>query len=177
MYYLASNINYLSLDGLPWILLCWILMFITRPLSTFVHEFGHLIPMYFFSSEPITFQIGEGKSCLFKIGSRVEFRLSMKGSSTGSVYVDDAKLSKRDQLFVLSGGPFLSFLIISILFFFLQRFSPMVWVEVTAVGFLCSNLLAFLTSIIPMHLKPTSHFPDGPPSDGLQILTLLKSKG
>ena len=177
MCYLASNIYYLSLDGLPWILLCWILMFVTRPLSTFVHEFGHLIPMYFFSSEPITFQIGEGKFCLFKIGSRVEFRLSMKGSSTGSVYVDDEKLSKRDQLFVLSGGPFLSFLIISILFFFLQRFSPMVWVEVTAVGFLCSNLLAFLTSIIPMHLKPTSHFPDGPPSDGLQILTLLKSKG
>tara|TARA_B100001057_G_C22617005_1_gene858900 strand:- start:158 stop:616 length:459 start_codon:yes stop_codon:yes gene_type:complete len=151
-------------------------MFITRPLSTFVHEFGHLIPMYFFSSEPITFQIGEGKSYPFKIGSRVELRLSWKGLSTCSVYFDDEKLSKRDQLFVLFGGPFLSFFIISILFFFLQRFSLMVWFEVTAIGFLCSNLLVFLTSIIPMHLKPTSDFPDGPPSDGLQILTLLKSK-
>ena len=177
MYYLASTINYLSLDGLPWILLCWVLMFITRPLSTFAHEFGHLIPMYFFSSEPITFQIGEGKFYPFKIGSRVEFRLSWKGSSTGTVYVDDEKLSKRDQLFVLSGGPFLSFLIISFLSLSLQRFTPMVWVEVSIVGFLCSNLLAFLTSIIPMRLRPTTLFPDGPPSDGLQILTLLKSKG
>ena len=73
MYHLASNINYLSLDGLPWILLCWILMIITRPLSTFIHEFGHLVPIYLFSSEPITFQIGDGKSYPFKIGSRVEF--------------------------------------------------------------------------------------------------------
>ena len=177
MYFLASNINYLSLDGLPWILLCWILMIITRPLSTFIHEFGHLVPIYLFSSEPITFQIGEGKSYPFKIGSRVEFRLSWKGSSTGIVHVDAEKLSKREQLFVLTGGPFLSLLIIFFLSFFLQRFSLMVWVEVTAVGFLCSNLLAFLTSVIPMRLKPTSLFPDGPPSDGLQIVTLLKSKG
>jgi len=48
--------------------------------------------------------------------------------------------------------------------------------EVSLIGFLCSNILTLLTSILPMRLRPTKEFPEGPPSDFLEILLLFQSR-
>ena len=51
-----------------------------------------------------------------------------------------------------------------------------VWLEITGVSWFCANSLTFIRAVLPMRLRPTEQFPDGPPSDGLQLLWLLSGK-
>ena len=82
-----------------------------------------------------------------------------------------------ERLLILLGGPVATLMmIIFSSFLLLGGFYEGIIGEVLLIGFLCSNLLVFMTSIIPMKLRPSKLFPEGPPSDALEIINLLKSQ-
>ena len=51
-----------------------------------------------------------------------------------------------------------------------------IWMEVVAVSWLCAKPACLFKILLPMKLKPTDAFPEGPPSDGLQLIRLAKGK-
>jgi len=55
---------------------------------------------------------------------------------------------------------------------FLGHHHP-IWIEVILVSWFCTNALVFIRSVIPLRLKPTKSFPEGPPSDGLELKNLF----
>ncbi len=170
-----SSIDYFSIEGLPWLSACWLFLFLFRPLATFVHELGHLFPLYFLSDGLLLMRVGEDAIMSRKVGERVILEIGRRSLSTGHVSCDDENLGKGRQLLVLLGGPTLTFALMMALSFCLVVFAPSKISEVILVGFLCANLLSFYKSILPLRMKPSRSFPEGPPSDGLQIINLLKS--
>ena len=49
-------------------------------------------------------------------------------------------------------------------------------VEIILVSWFCANALTFMRALIPVKLKPTKCFPDGPESDGMELKKLLFDK-
>ena len=168
-------VNYLSIEGLPWLFSCWIFLFFFRPLATFIHEIGHLIPLYFLSNGDLYLRIGEGTLVKRRLGRRLTLEFSLNKIAVGSVYHDGLPLSSISRLLVLLGGPLCTSIMVMILAFMLKNVGSTL-LEVSLIGFLCSNILTLLTSILPMRLRPTKEFPEGPPSDFLEILLLFQSR-
>jgi hypothetical protein len=168
-------VNYLSIEGLPWLFSCWICLFFFRPLATFIHEIGHLIPLYFLSNGDLYLRIGEGTLVKRRLGRRLTLEFSWNKIAVGSVYHDGLPLSLISRLLVLLGGPLCTSIMVMILAFMLKNVGSTL-LEVSLIGFLCSNILTLLTSILPMRLRPTKEFPEGPPSDFLEILLLFQSR-
>ena len=60
---IGNTINYLSIEGLPWVLLAWIGLIVFRPFATLVHEIGHLIPAVILTKKEVLIRVGQsGKS-------------------------------------------------------------------------------------------------------------------
>ena len=177
MYTLGIITNYFSFEALPLLLFCWLVMIICRPFATFLHELGHLFPTYILTKKQIILRIGEGGLVRKKVFSNLEIQFSFKNSNCGFVSVEDDKFTKMERLLILLGGPVATLMmIIFSSFLLLGGFYEGIIGEVLLIGFLCSNLLVFMTSIIPMKLRPSKLFPEGPPSDALEIINLLKSQ-
>ena len=51
---IGNTINYLSIEGLPWVLLAWIGLIVFRPFATLVHEIGHLIPAVILTKKEVS---------------------------------------------------------------------------------------------------------------------------
>jgi hypothetical protein len=49
-----------------------------------------------------------------------------------------------------------------------------IWWRISSAAFLCANGIMFLRSAIPVTLRPTEQFPEGPPSDGLDLWQTLR---
>jgi hypothetical protein len=175
MYFLASKLNYFTLEGIPWLALAWVSVLFFRSLATWIHEIGHLLPTYFFTQGPIELNLGDGFFYQKKVG-RCTFNFSFKSPMTGYVSYQEQNLSRKKRILILLAGPLASSIALLISSYVLYAFDLVQWMEVLCVGFLCANLLCFLRSILPLKLQATSNFPQGVPSDSLQVLQLAKKK-
>ena len=173
---IADTINYLSLEGIPWVLLAWIGLIIFRPFATLVHEIGHLIPAVILTKKEVLIRVGQsGKSWQGKFRS-VLWEISFINGREGFTGYDKGSLSKLGLIIVISGG-IISSLMMSIISgwqIFGNQFTTLA--EVILVSWFCANSLVFIRSLLPLRLKPTTTFPEGPPSDGLELKRIIFGK-
>lgn len=162
--------------GLPFILLAWVGMWLLRPLSTFLHELGHAFFAIWFTSGDVEVRVGKGRGKEFQLGDRLLVELSFGNGWQGYTRFSHDEITLLSRLLILLGGPIVTFMITSLTGFILFTQVLSVWLEVPLISWFCCNALAFFRAIIPMRLKPTDLFPEGPPSDGLQIVYLVLGK-
>ena len=176
MIYIANNINYLSPEGLPWILCAWIGLVIFNSFATFFHEMGHILSALILTREEVTLRVGrERKSKSGKIG-RVHWQISLFNGREGfSGYARDG-LSKLKLVIIITSGPLASFMLAVGTGWVIFVYIFPTWIEVILVSWFCANALAFFRSALPFNLKPTTAFPDGPPSDGLELVRIVRRK-
>ena len=173
----VNDFNYFQYESILWLLLAMGCLMFSKPLAVVLHEIGHLLPAFTLTSGPIKVVIGESTSGKFiELGNRIKLFFSLDFSGQGSTEHNDCSLSAFYQCLILIGGPLFSILVTSITGIILLKYSLPVWSEICLAGFFCANLLVFLRSAIPMKLKPTKRFPEPPPSDGLQILQILRNR-
>jgi len=170
-----ATINYFSLDGLPYILLALLSIWLCQPLATLVHEGGHALFAYILSRGKVIIHIGEARknrfSLRFKIGKRLFCSLSIRNPRSGvTVFKQTHVLA---QCLILIGGPLISFTLCFHAGFLLfsQNIPPSL--EAALAGWFCVNLLGLMRALLPAMLQPSKSFPHGVPSDGLQLLRLM----
>ena len=177
MDYSENSFNYFELESFPWLLFAFVSLFVFKPVAVVLHEVGHLIPAFFLTSGTIKVRIGESrKQKVLKLGRRIELFFSLDFSGLGSTTHNESSIPKFYEFFIIMGGPLLSIMVTTISGIILLSGTSYLWLEVVIAGFLCSNFLIFLRSAIPIHLKPSKNFPEAPPSDGLQLLRLLRGR-
>ena len=136
---LANTINYFSAEGMPWLLLSWVFIYIFRPISTIFHELGHFLPACFLADGPIRIKIGEGINAGEWTVGRFSFGITLSKISHGTVSYEERHLDKWIKIVILLGGPLSSLTLVLILSFFLTKYDFIIWIEVMLVGLLCSN--------------------------------------
>ena len=173
---IANTINYLSLEGIPWVLLAWIGLIIFRPFATLVHEIGHLIPAVILTKKEVLIRVGQsGKSWQGKFRS-ILWEISFINGREGFTGYDKSSLSRLGLIIVISGG-IISSLMMSIISgwqIFGNQLTTLA--EVILVSWFCANSLVLIRSLLPVRLKPTATFPEGPPSDGLELKRIIFGK-
>lgn len=176
MIYIANNINYLSAEGLPWILCAWIGLVIFNSFATFFHEMGHILSALILTEGNVMLRVGrETKSRSGKLG-RVHWQLSFFNGREGfSGYARDG-LSKLKLIIIISAGPLASLMLAVGTGWVIFNYMFPTWGEVIMVSWFCANTLAFFRSALPFNLKPTTAFPEGPPSDGLELIRIVCNK-
>ena len=170
---LGNSIDYLSIQGIPWVLGAWVGLILLRPFATFVHEVGHIIPALLFTKQDVFIRVGQnGSKWNGKVGNILwEFNI-MNGNEGFSGY-DKASLNKVSLFIVISGGLLSSFSMACVTGWQIFGNHHAIWIEVFLVSWFCANALVFIRSVIPLRLKPTKSFPEGPPSDGLELKNLF----
>lgn len=171
-----NNINYLSMEGLPWVLAAWLIMILLRPLATLVHEVGHVTPAFFLTKDDILLRVGRhGKSWKGNLG-KVFWEISLINTREGFTGYNKNSLGKIKLITVVSGGIISSFIMSFTTGWQIFTNNFPTWIEIILVAWFCANSLVFLRSILPLRLKPTTVFPNGPPSDGLQLKNIILNK-
>jgi len=164
-----SSIDYLSLSGIPYVLIAWIGIWLIRPLATFFHELGHSLVASFLTSGEVFLRVGRPGGKLFRLGKNLSIEFSLRNPQEGLTTFSVKGLVKYKLFLILLGGPFLTLLIV-LHSGYLLFYQPLgLWVELPLISWFCCHSLTFFRAVIPMRLKPTETFPEGPPSDGLQI--------
>ena len=171
-----SSIDYFSLTGIPYILIAWVGICLFRPLATFFHELGHSLLAYFLTSDEILLRVGRPGGKFFSFGKNLSVEFSLRNGQEGLTIFSVKGLAKYKIFFILAGGPFSTLLFVLHSGYLLFYHSHGLWVELPLISWFCCHLLTFFRSVIPMRLKPTHSFPQGPPSDGLQIYIQCFSK-
>jgi len=170
------NINYLSLEGLPWVISAWVFMILLRPFATFIHEIGHVIPAVLFTNNEVYIRVGQSnKSWQGRFGKLI-WEISFFNSREGFTGYDKGSLGKHKLIVVILGGIISSFTMAFITGMQIFGNQLPIILEVVLVSWFCANCLVFIRSILPMRLKPTKAFPDGPPSDGLELKYIFLGK-
>ena len=176
MLYIGNSINYLSLEGLPWIIFAWIGLVFFRSLATLIHELGHLLGAFFLTIEEIILRVGQSSKSWKRKTGRVYWELSLLSGREGFTGYEKDNISKLRLFIIIALGP-LGSLLMSLISAWIIFSTPLpAWVEVPLVSWFCANSLAFFRSILPFKLKPTQSFPDGPPSDGLELMRIVFGK-
>jgi hypothetical protein len=168
-----GSFDYLSTQGVPYILLAWMGMWLFRPFATLFHEMGHALIALIFCSGQVSVSVGANGFRTLSVGQRLTIQFSFQRGIEGFTNYSEGECTTPVRFLVLLGGPALSLLISLLSGYLIFRQSNVIWVEIALVSWFCSNFLAFLRAIIPMRLRPTDSFPDGPPSDGMQIYQLF----
>ena len=138
-----------------------------------MHEFGHFAVAFALTRGPLLLSVGKENDQFQYEGKRVRFSFSFRNGQAGQTTYSPEETGLATKILILSGGPFLS-LGLSLLTGWLTFGSGHpVWIEIAGVSWFCANALAFFRAAIPMRLRPTEEFPEGPPSDGLQLIRLL----
>jgi hypothetical protein len=170
-----ASIDYFSLQGIPFILIAIFNIWIFQPVVTTIHELGHGLPAFFLTKGKVRIRVGEGKGFFFRrpyqLGDRFSFKISFNKTQIGHTQFEEP--SKVYQLIILLGGPLVTFLLTLQAIDLLFAAKLPSWAELLLISWFCGNFLALLRSVIPTRLKPSRSFPQGPPSDGLQIIHLL----
>ena len=173
---LSSAIDYLSIEGLPWVLAAWAGLYAFRPFATLVHESGHFAAAFLLTGSPLLLRVGKmGKNCLYE-GKRVRFSFSFRNGQEGQTTFSTENVSLSKRILILSGGPFLSLGMSCLTAWLTLSSAHPVWLEISGVSWFCANSLAFIRATLPMRLRPTEEFPEGPPSDGLQLFWLISGQ-
>ena len=56
---ISNSTNYLTYEGLPWIVLAWIGLFFLSTIRNSTHEIGHLIPALLLTKNEVSIRVGE----------------------------------------------------------------------------------------------------------------------
>ena len=161
-------------EALPWLAALWLGVWVLRPIATFIHELGHALPALAFTKAEVEVRIGESfEKPLTNFGS-LGFAWSFRSSFTGFTGYQRSNLGKAPLSVIILGGPIASGLACGVGVLGTLSTTDPIWWRISAAAFLCANGIVFLRSAIPVTLRPTEQFPDGPPSDGLDLWKTLR---
>ena len=165
-----------EMETLLWLAALWGGVWVLRPLATFLHELGHALPALVFTKGEVKVRVGDSfEKSLLRIG-RLGCAFALRRSSIGFTSYDRASLGKGALVIVILGGPLASGLACGLGSWAILLVTEQTWTRIVAAAFLCANGILFLRSAIPVTLKPTKQFPEGPPSDGLDLWRTLRGK-
>ena len=171
---LAEISEFLTLNSLPWLLLAWASIYISRPFATIIHELGHAISAVIFTSQTVQIKVGVGQGSLnFSIKS-LKLELSFKKMICGYTAFQDANLANIQLALIYATGPIFSFLACKVGLWLIYTTTLHIAFEALLIGWVCSNLLCLFRNLLPLKLQgPDSN---SVPSDGLQIVRIIMGK-
>ena len=161
-------------EALPWLVALWAGVWLLRPIATVIHELGHTLPALALTEEEVELRIGESFTKPLASFGRLGFAWSFRSSFTGFTGYERERLSKMALSLVILGGPIASGLAFALGVWGTLSTTNPIWWRISTAAFLCANGIVFLRSAIPVTLRPTKQFPDGPPSDGLDLWRTLR---
>ncbi len=165
-----------EMETLLWFAALWGGVWMLRPVATFLHELGHALPALVFTKGEVKVRVGDSfQKSLLRIG-RLGWAFALRRSSIGFTSYDRASLGKGALAIVILGGPLASGLACGLGSWAILHETEQTWIRIVAAAFLCANGILFLRSTIPVTLRPTEQFPEGPPSDGLDLWRTLRGK-
>ena len=121
-------------------------------------------------------RVGQSRNSWKKKTGRIYWKLSFLSGKEGFTGYEKENLSKLRLFIIIGLGPVASLLMSIISGWIIFSTTLPTWIEVILVSWFCANSLAFFRSILPFKLKPTQFFPEGPPSDGLELIRILRGK-
>ncbi|MCM3711930.1 hypothetical protein [Sporosarcina luteola] len=154
-------------------LLIIIFYIIIAPTCVLLHEIGHGLGAVFASKNHVHIYLGsksEKNKEIFRLG-RLHFHIIW--SYIGFAYWE-GELSKRQRAIALIGGPLMS-LLLALLFGLLTLLGPRGDMQTLFWWITLVNFFQFAVTIIPMKYPRWMWGYSGHPSDGLQLLRLLKN--
>ncbi|WP_035294888.1 hypothetical protein [Clostridium sp. KNHs214] len=152
-----------------------IVLCITGPIITFIHELGHAIPGLLLTDGDVTIQLGEKKglneSKTIKI-RRLKIKFNFHNCFRGITFWSDCDISEKDYFIIILWGPLAS-LIVFILLFLINLLSPIELRKFISVIILY-DLYLLVRSLIP-RIDPYG-LGEGNLTDGYKIREYLISK-
>ena len=162
-----------------WFVLTLVGVWLLRPVATLFHELGHAIPALILTEEVVEVRIGvssvedlrgtvaesqkpEGEPTWRNFG-RLRWACNFHASFQGFTGYDREALGRWALLAVIAGGPLFSCLACGLGAWLTLEVFELTWQKLVAATFLCSNLIVFLRSTVPVTLN------SGEPSDGLDF--------
>jgi hypothetical protein len=162
--------------GFIWVLIALWNIWMFQPVVTFFHELGHALAALLFTREKVTLSVGQktlSPSFSFSVGKRLLAEVSLRKGKCGCTQYQLQNGSLWVPMVILISGPIITMLLTCssgyVLFFTTNH--PVL--ENILISWFCCNFLTFMRSVLPMRMQATPSFPEGPPSDGLQIYHLL----
>jgi len=178
MIFLAADVSsFFSMQGLAWILIAWLFIYIFRPITTIIHELGHAIIASIVTEQPVQIKVGAGQPVFNYKFKRIELLLAHKMMISGHTAFSDLNLTKIKLLSILLAGPIFSALAsaLGLILIYQTKLHPAI--DAVIIGWVCSHLLCFIRNTLPAHLHdPDNKNSRGIPSDGLQIYRILKQR-
>ena len=86
---LASSVDYLSMEGLPWVLMAWAGLYFFRPFATLVHELGHFWNALILTKDSVILTVGKPDGNPMYEGKRVRIELSFVNLSAAYFLFDE----------------------------------------------------------------------------------------
>ena len=166
------GLNQQTFGWLSFFLCCFIAF---KSIATLLHELGHALPALLLTNSPVSIRVGDDSAKPLIDAGRMTLSLSLRNAFIGFTSYDRNSLSVFRLVLVVLGGPAvsLSACVLSTWFIFIVHWPNSLWIRLLVAAFLSANGLVFLRSIIPVKLRPTNEFPEGPPSDGLDLIRIL----
>ena len=161
-------------ETLPWLAALWVGVWMLRPVATIIHELGHTLPALAFTKTEVEVRIGESFAKPLRNAGRLGFACSFRSSFTGFTGYPRETLSKAALSGIIIGGPIASGVACGLGVLGTLSTTDPIWWRISSAAFLCANGIVFLRSAIPVTLQPTKQFPNGPPSDGLDLWQTLR---
>ena len=101
---ISNSTNYLTYEGLPWIVLAWIGLFFFRPFATLTHEIGHLIPALLLTKNEVSIRVGEQGSKWKGRFLDIIWEFNFKNGNEGFTGYDKKLLTKMTHGVIIVGG-------------------------------------------------------------------------
>ena len=77
-----GSFDYLSTQGLPYILLAWLGMWLLRSFATLFHEMGHAIVAWLLTSEKVSVCVGLNSAKPFSVGQKDDHSIFLSKRDT-----------------------------------------------------------------------------------------------
>ena len=145
---ISNSTNYLTYEGLPWIVLAWIGLFFFRPFATLTHEIGHLIPALLLTKNEVSIRVGEQGSKWKGRFLDIIWEFNFKNGNEGFTGYDKKLLTKMTHGVIIVGGLISSFMMSLTTAYFLFNFKQSTGVEIILVSWFCANALAFMRALM-----------------------------
>lgn len=158
-----------------------IILFVLCPISLLIHEIGHALGIVIADKNAVA-QVymgsaSEDNKFRLKVG-RIHLYLTLAFSGFCSFANEQQPISNRQRLLMLTGGPVMSLLTCLLLLSLSYWFWSVGNVELSSwfenVGFI--NFIIFILTVLPYKYPSFMKHLGGFPTDGLQILKLLRNR-
>ncbi|MFK7806440.1 MAG: M50 family metallopeptidase [Saprospiraceae bacterium] len=167
------------LEAITGIVLIFLAIFLSRPITTLIHELGHALPALLFTQKPVIIHVGSygntSNSTTTKLGRLIiYFRFKITDLQMG-LCRHSGNVSIWKSFIILLGGPIFSLLIAVVCVFIIQNFKDQQYLAFAIGIFLVSGLLDFFVNIIPDTDRMTMETGSSIRNDGAQLVQLYKS--